>query len=76
MNLNNALQLLIEYKSVFIIMALGYIAHWLPYRLKDAVQLQFINSHFVVKVITATVVAILCYQTYAADFQPFIYFQF
>lgn len=76
MNLDNALQLLIEYKSVFVIMALGYIAHWLPYRLKAAVQLQFINSHFVVKVLTAIVVSILCYQTYAADFQPFIYFQF
>lgn len=76
MNLNGALQLLIEYKSVFIIMALGYIAHWLPYKLKNQVQQQFINSHFTVKLLVTTVVAVLCYQTYAADFQPFIYFQF
>ena len=76
MNLENALQLLIEYNTVFIVMALGYIAHWLPYRLKDAVQLHFINSHFVIKVLTATIVGVICYQTYAADFQPFIYFQF
>ncbi|MGB1269187.1 MAG: MBOAT family O-acyltransferase [Flavobacteriaceae bacterium] len=76
MDLNNALQLFIEYKNVFIIMALGYVSHWLPYRFKNALQLQFINSHFAIKALVAVVVAVACYQTYAAEFQPFIYFQF
>ncbi len=76
MDLNNALHLLTEYKSVFIIMSIGYIAHWLPYRLKNTVQLLFINSHFVIKTQIAVLISIICYQTYAADFQPFIYFQF
>ena len=57
-------------------MLLGYIAHWLPYTLKGKVQQLFIDSHFTIKAITVIMVSILCYQTYAADFQPFIYFQF
>ncbi|NQY30263.1 MAG: MBOAT family protein [Flavobacteriaceae bacterium] len=76
MDIANALQLLIEYKSVFLIMLLGYIAHWLPYTLKGKVQQLFIDSHFTIKAVTVIIVSVLCYQTYAADFQPFIYFQF
>jgi len=76
MDIDSALQLLIEYKSVFIIMLLGYIAHWLPYKLKERAQQLFIDSHFTLKITVVIVVSILCYQTYAADFQPFIYFQF
>ena len=76
MDMANALQLLIENKNVFIVMLLGYIAHWLPYALKDKLQKLFIDSHFTLKVVIVVIVSILCYQTYAADFQPFIYFQF
>jgi len=76
MDMVNALQLLIEYKNVFLVMLLGYIAHWLPYALKDKLQQLFIDSHFTLKVVLVVTVSILCYQTYAADFQPFIYFQF
>ena len=76
MDTTNAFQLLIEYKSVFFIMLLGYIAHWLPYTLKEKVQQLFIDSHFTLKAVVVVMVSILCYQTYAADFQPFIYFQF
>ena len=72
----NALSVLWEYGPVFAMMLLGYCTHWLPYSLKDTLQLKFVNSPIVVKGLAAVVVAILCYQTYAADFQPFIYFQF
>ena len=71
-----AFTILYEYRIVFIIMALGYLTHWLPYRLKHQIEHAFINSHIVVKGVTSVLVAIICYQTYAADFQPFIYFQF
>ncbi len=76
LNLENAIQLLIEYHKVFIVMLLGYIAHWLPYSFKNNIEKYFIKSHYTLKAIIAVVVSILCYQTYAADFQPFIYFQF
>ncbi|PKV52464.1 D-alanyl-lipoteichoic acid acyltransferase DltB (MBOAT superfamily) [Aquimarina sp. MAR_2010_214] len=76
MDWQNALAVLWEYRIVFIVMVLGYITHWLPYRTKDWVEDLFIKSNMIIKALVVVVVAIICYQTYAADFQPFIYFQF
>ncbi|AXT63187.1 MBOAT family protein [Aquimarina sp. AD10] len=76
MDWQNALLVLWEYRTVFIIMLIGYITHWLPYKTKDWVLGQFIKSNMVIKAAVVIVVAMICYQTYAADFQPFIYFQF
>ncbi|WP_027395391.1 MBOAT family O-acyltransferase [Aquimarina latercula] len=76
MDWTNALVVLWEYRIVFIVMLLGYITHWLPYKTKDWILDQFIKSNVIVKGIIAVIVAVICYQTYAADFQPFIYFQF
>ncbi len=76
MDWQNALLVLWEYRAVFIIMLIGYITHWLPYKTKDWVLDKFVKSNMVVKALVVIVVAIICYQTYAADFQPFIYFQF
>ncbi|MEW7279473.1 MBOAT family O-acyltransferase [Aquimarina sp. 2201CG1-2-11] len=76
MDWQNALLVLWEYRLVFIVMLLGYITHWLPYKTKDWIEGIFIKSNIVVKALVVIVVAIICYQTYAADFQPFIYFQF
>jgi len=72
----NALSVLWEYRIVFIVMLIGYVTHWLPYKTKDWVLHRFVSSHIVIKGIVVMIVAIICYQTYAADFQPFIYFQF
>ncbi len=76
MDWQNALLVLWEYRTVFIIMLIGYITHWMPYKTKDWVLDQFIKSNMVIKAVVVIVVAMICYQTYAADFQPFIYFQF
>ncbi len=76
MGWQNALTILWEYRLVFGIMLLGYITHWLPYATKDRIEAFFIKSHVVIKGSIAVIVAVICYQTYAADFQPFIYFQF
>jgi D-alanyl-lipoteichoic acid acyltransferase DltB (MBOAT superfamily) len=76
MDWQNALIVLWEYRIVFIVMLLGYITHWLPYNTKDWVENIFIKSNMFVKAVVVIAVAIICYQTYAADFQPFIYFQF
>ncbi|MFD2565238.1 MBOAT family O-acyltransferase [Aquimarina rubra] len=76
MDWTNALAVLWEYRVVFIVMLIGYITHWLPYKTKDWLLDQFIKSNMIIKGLIATIVAIICYQTYAADFQPFIYFQF
>ena len=76
MDWGNAWNVLTSYKLVFIVMLLGYITHWLPYATKDRIELIYIKSPIAAKVLLAVFVGVLCYQTYAADFQPFIYFQF
>ena len=72
----NAFTVLWGYKLVFLVMLAGYITHWAPSALKNKLEQQFIASPMPIKGAVAVVVAVLCYQTYAADFQPFIYFQF
>jgi len=76
MDWGNALEVVIHYKMVFVIMVLGYITHWYPQHKKDLLELRYSNSPIVLKGIVATVVGVLCYQAYSSDFQPFIYFQF
>ncbi|TYP73637.1 MBOAT family O-acyltransferase [Aquimarina intermedia] len=76
MNMSNAWNVLYEYRLVFIVMAVGYLTHWLPNLLKTKIEHSFIRSHVIIKGAIAVIVAVVCYQTYAADFQPFIYFQF
>ncbi|GIM60638.1 alginate O-acetyltransferase [Capnocytophaga canis] len=71
-----AFDVLWHYKSVFTVMLIGYIVHWLPNRWKDEIEHIFSESHIVVKAGIAVVTVIMCYQAYSSDFQPFIYFQF
>ncbi|MDY0103382.1 MAG: MBOAT family O-acyltransferase [Lentimicrobium sp.] len=72
----NALNVLMAYRMVFLMMLLGYISHWLPYRTKARIAEFYGRSHISVKVIAAVFTGVLCYQAYSASFQPFIYFQF
>jgi len=76
MDWGNAVNVLSSYKLVFTVMLIGYISHWLPYATKDRIEGIYIKSPIVAKVFLAVIIGVLCYQTYAADFQPFIYFQF
>lgn len=76
MDWQNAIKVLYEYRVVFIVMGVGYLTHWLPYKAKDFIENTYIQSPIVLQGLAAIIVAIICYQTYAADFQPFIYFQF
>lgn len=76
MDWGNALNVLMAYRLVFMVMLLGYISHWLPYRTKGRIAEFYGRSHISVKVIAAVFTGVLCYQAYSASFQPFIYFQF
>lgn len=71
-----AMDVLINYRNVFIVMLIGFITHWLPYRTKELMYNTFAESHYAVKLATVVATGILCYQAYSASFQPFIYFQF
>lgn len=76
MNWQTAFDVIWNYKAVFLVMLIGYITHWLPQSLKNYIENRYGQSHIVVKGIIASLTAVLCYQAYSADFQPFIYFQF
>lgn len=76
MDWGNAIEVLTHYKIVFIIMLLGYITHWLPQGLKNAIERYYAVSPVFVKGLVVTVISVICYQAFSSDFQPFIYFQF
>lgn len=76
MGWDTAWNVIVKYKTVFIVMFLGYITHWLPVRTKVAIEHYFAESHIVTKVVLSVLTGIICYQAYSASFQPFIYFQF
>ncbi len=65
-----------SYKWVFAVMALGYITHWLPEKWKLTVINNYIKTPLWAKILIAVVVIFVIYQSWSADLQPFIYFQF
>lgn len=76
MGWDTAWNVIVKYKTVFIVMFVGYLTHWLPVRTKVAIEHRFAESHIVTKVVLSVLTGIICYQAYSASFQPFIYFQF
>jgi alginate O-acetyltransferase complex protein AlgI len=69
-------EVLWSYRLVFGIMALGYFTHWVPERWKLALLNGFIRTPVWAKVFITVVVIFIIYQSWSADLQPFIYFQF
>ncbi|MFI2743194.1 MBOAT family O-acyltransferase [Zhouia sp. PK063] len=72
----HALEVVLHYKWVFVMMLLGYVSHWLPMRVKFLIEEVYHKSPILLKGIVAIIVAVICYQAYSSAFQPFIYFQF
>ena len=65
-----------NYRTVFILFALGMIIHWLPDRWKRWYRMNFaLLPVWVIGIIVVVAVFVL-YQFVTADLQPFIYFQF
>ena len=75
-NFSVALDVLVTFKMIFIVMIFGYLVHWVPSRWKEFYRGWFIKSPLYLKVLFAVVVAIIIYQARSAELQPFIYFQF
>jgi alginate O-acetyltransferase complex protein AlgI len=69
-------QVLLGYKWVFIVMLIGFVFHWLPYKTKDLYRNWFINQHFIIQSFVFALVVFIVYQSVSAGMQPFIYFQF
>ncbi len=69
-------EVLLAYKWVFLVMALGYFTHWVSNRWKLTLLNWYIGTPIWAKVVIAVVVVFVIYQSWSADLQPFIYFQF
>lgn len=69
-------QMIVSYKTIFAIILIGFVIHWLPASFKETYRGLFIKSHILIKILIATLAVILIYQFKSADVQPFIYFQF
>ena len=69
-------EVLWSYKLVFAVMTLGYITHWVPQHWKVNLINRFINTPTWAKVLITILVVFTIYQSWSAELQPFIYFQF
>jgi len=69
-------QILITYRYVFSLFALGMLIHWLPERWKRWYRINFTLAPIWIIGLTVLTVVFLVYQFITANLQPFIYFQF
>jgi alginate O-acetyltransferase complex protein AlgI len=69
-------EVLVAFKSAFLVMAAGYFIHWLPSSFKSWYRQKFIDLPFGLKVPAVITLIFIMYQFLAADLVPFIYFQF
>jgi alginate O-acetyltransferase complex protein AlgI len=64
------------YASVFLLMAVGYIIHFLPDRIKESYRGLFIRIPVALQIVIIMFVAILLFRMRTTDIIPFIYFRF
>lgn len=76
MDLHYAWDVLVHYQLVFWVMLIGYITHWLPEKTKLDIEKVYSSSPIYIKICIAAITAVVCYQAFSTDFQPFIYFAF
>ncbi len=68
--------IMVTYWQVFLLMIIGYVAHWLPSSFKEESRGLFIRTPMVGKAIITLIIIFIIIQMQAAGLQPFIYFQF
>ena len=64
------------YGNVFLLMAAGYIIHFLPEKVKESYRGLFIRVPLIFQLAAVMLAAILLYQMRSTDVMPFIYFRF
>jgi D-alanyl-lipoteichoic acid acyltransferase DltB (MBOAT superfamily) len=65
-----------EYRSVFTLIVMGMIIHWLPEKLKRRYRIIFAKMPLILLALVLLVGIFIVYQFITADLQKFIYFQF
>ncbi len=69
-------KVLSTYNSVFIVMIIGYIIHWLPAKIKLAWEYRFERFSLPMKVLSVSIILVAMYQAISDVSKPFVYFQF
>jgi alginate O-acetyltransferase complex protein AlgI len=68
--------LLPAYGTVFVLMAAGYIIHFLPERVKESYRGVFIKTPLAAQILIVMAIGIMLYQMRTTEIVPFIYFRF
>jgi alginate O-acetyltransferase complex protein AlgI len=69
-------QFIAGYSTVLFLMAIGYIAHFIPDNIVEIAQARMMNMPLFAKALCVVIVIVVVIQTKSAEVQPFIYFQF
>jgi len=64
------------YSNVFLLIAIGYIIHFLPEKMKESYRGLFIRIPLIPQMVIILLIAVLLYQMRSAEIIPFIYFRF
>lgn len=75
-SLNEWMTVIEAYRNVFILIAIGFIMHFLPQRFVERTREAFGRSPLVIKAVFVGLAFWLVYATASSGPQPFIYFQF
>ena len=75
-NLNMIPNIIIHYRNVFILIAIGLIIHWLPENFKRRYRIWFAKMPLPLMVVVCAFIVFVIYQFITADLQSFIYLQF
>jgi D-alanyl-lipoteichoic acid acyltransferase DltB (MBOAT superfamily) len=67
---------IVSYHKIFMVVAIGFITHWLPDEWKESLIIKFSSAPYVVQAFIAVVAVFVIYQSVSAEMQPFVYFQF
>lgn len=70
------LTVLAAYRSVFLLILVGYLIHFLPEKLKESYRGFFINIPVPAMAAIAVIIAVMLYQMRLMEVVPFIYFRF
>jgi D-alanyl-lipoteichoic acid acyltransferase DltB (MBOAT superfamily) len=64
------------YSNVFLLMAVGYLIHFLPEKFKESYRGIFIKVPLAAQILVIMLIAIVLYQMRTTEIMPFIYFRF
>ena len=65
-----------SFGTVFILIGVGFILHWLPQRMKDGGVAAFAKLPMVVQMIGIALAILFMYQAVSDSFKPFVYLEF